>query len=80
MSVDIENNFNCTRHRVIYDSLYLYYPSMLPFFRFKYEQPSPMRNNAGDIVAYTRTGVGAPSSLSLPSSPPSSAPRRHSGL
>ena len=27
-------------------------------FRVKYEQPSPMRNNAGDIVAYTRTGVG----------------------
>ena len=58
MSVDIENNFNCTRHCVIYDPLYLYYPSMLPFFRFKYEQPSLMRNNAGDIVAYTRTGVG----------------------
>ena len=58
MSVDIENAFNSTRHRVIYDSLCLYYPSLLPFFRFKYEQPSPMRNNAGDIVAYTRTGVG----------------------
>ena len=58
MSVDIENAFNSTRHRVIYDSLCLYYPSLLPFFRFKYEQSSPMRNNAGDIVAYTRTGVG----------------------
>ena len=58
MSVDIENTFNSSRHRVMYDSLCLYYPSLLPFFRFKYEQPSPMRNNAGDIVAYTRTGVG----------------------
>ena len=58
ISVDIENAFNSTRHRVIYDSLCLYYPSLLPFFRFKYGQPSPMHNNAGDIVAYTRTEVG----------------------
>ena len=54
MSVDIETHFNRTRHCVIYDSLCLYYPSLLPFFRFKHEQP----NSAGDIVAYTRTGVG----------------------
>ena len=58
MSVDIENAFNSTRHRVIYDSLRLYYPSLIPFFRFKYEHPSSMRNNAGITVASTRTGVG----------------------
>ena len=58
MSVDIKNAFNSTRHRVIYDSLRLYYPSPIPFFRFKYEHPSSMHNNAGITVASTRTGVG----------------------
>ena len=58
MSVDIENAFNSTRHRTIYDSLCLYFPPLIPFFRFKYEEPSPMRNNSGNIVAHTRTGVG----------------------
>ena len=58
MSVDIENAFNSTRHRVIYDSLRLYYPSLTPFFSFKYEHPSSMRNNAGITVASTCTGVG----------------------
>ena len=58
MSVDIKSAFNSTRHRVIYDSLRLYYPSLIPFFRFKYEHPSSMCNNAGITVASTRTGVG----------------------
>ena len=85
ISVDIENAFNSTRYRVIYDSLRLYYPSLIPFFRFKYEHPSSMRNNAGITVASTRTGVGqvirgAPFSSSLPSNPLFSAPRRHSRL
>ena len=58
MSVDIENAFNSTRHRVIYDSLRLYYPSLIPFFCFKYEHSSSMRNNTGTTVASTCTGVG----------------------
>ena len=58
MSVDIENAFNSTRHRVIYDALCLYCPPLIPFFRFKYGTSSSMRNNAGVIVAHTRTGVG----------------------
>ena len=57
MSVDIDNAFNSTRHRVIYDSLRLYYPSLIPFFHYKYEHPSSMRNNAGITVASTRTGL-----------------------
>ena len=55
MSVDIKNAVNSTRHRVIYDSLRLYYPSLIPFFCFKYEHPSSMHNNAGITVASTRT-------------------------
>ena len=58
LSVDIENAFNSTRHRVIYDALLEYFPSLIRFFRFKYGSPSAMRNNLGVIVALTRTGVG----------------------
>ena len=54
MSVDIENAFDSTR----YDSLHLFYPSLIPFFCFKHEHPTSMRNNAGITVASTRTGVG----------------------
>ena len=58
-----------TRYRVIYNSLRLYYPSLIPFFRFKYEHPSSMRNNAGITVASNRTGVGQPVSNLLFSAP-----------
>lgn len=58
LSVDIENAFNSTRHRVIYDALLTYCPSLIPFFRFKYGSFSNMRNNQGVLVARTRTGVG----------------------
>ena len=50
LSVDIENGFNITRHRVIHDSLRLHYPSLIPFFRFEYKYPSSLRNNAGIVM------------------------------
>ena len=85
MSVDIENAFNSTRHRVIYDSLRLYYPSLIPFSdALSTNTPvlwvtmlvSQLHLHALELDRVTR---GAPFSSSLPSNPLFSWVRRREG-
>ena len=59
VSIDLQNAFNMTRHRVIYDGLKVYFPGALKWYRWKYgNEYCPIRNNEGKVVAYTQTGVG----------------------
>lgn len=57
LSIDVKNAFNSTRLSVIYRGLLETSPQLLPYFRWKYGSPSELRNNAGSVVALTRTGV-----------------------
>jgi hypothetical protein len=58
IKVDIANAFNTVRHRLIFDGILESVPGLARYFRFQYGSHSTMRNNEGDIIAYTRTGVG----------------------
>lgn len=58
IKVDISNAFNTVRHRPIFDGIVAMVPGIARYFRFQYGNRSIMRNNEGEINAYTRTGVG----------------------
>ena len=58
IKVDISNAFNSVRHRPIFDGIVAMIPGIARYFRFQYGTYSTMRNNEGEINAYTRTGVG----------------------
>lgn len=58
LKLDISNAFNTVRHGLIYDGILTKIPGLARYFRFQYGSPSVMRNNEGEIVARTRTGVG----------------------
>ena len=58
IAVDLRNAFNAIRHRPIFEAITERYNPITRFFRWKYGTPSEMRDHSGQIVAYTRTGVG----------------------
>ena len=78
LSIDIKNAFNTTRLSMIYDGLLQADPSLLHYFRWRYGNPSTLRDNTGGTVATTRTGVRQgdpwgslhPAKPSPPASPP----------
>ena len=57
LSIDIKNAFNTTRLSIIYDGLLQADPSLLHYFRWRYGNPSTLRDNTRATVATTRTGV-----------------------
>ena len=57
LSIDIKNAFNTTRLFIIHDGLLQADPSLLHYFRWRYGNPSTLRDNTGALVATTRTGV-----------------------
>ena len=57
LSIDIKNAFNTTRLSIIYDGLLQADLSLLHYFRWRYGNPSTLRDNTGATVATTRTGV-----------------------
>jgi hypothetical protein len=58
IKVDISNAFNTIRHRAIFNRILEIIPCTARFFRWKYGSDSCMRNNSGEIIAHTCTGVG----------------------
>ena len=57
IKVDISNALNTVRHRPIFDGIVAMVPGIARYFRFQYGNRSIMRNNEGEINAYTRTGL-----------------------
>ena len=57
LSIDIKNAFNTTRLFIIHDGLLQADPSLLHYFRWRYGNPSTLRDNTGATVATTGTGV-----------------------
>jgi hypothetical protein len=58
LKLDISNAFNTVRHGLIYEGILDKIPGLARYFRFQYGSHSIMRNNEGEIIARTRTGVG----------------------
>ena len=58
VSIDIKNAFNTARHRPIWNGLATMFPGALRYYRMKHEKPTKMVDNQGNVVAWTRTGVG----------------------
>ena len=58
LKLDISNAFNTVRHGIIYEGILAKIPGLARYFRFQYGSHSIMRNNEGEIIARTRTGVG----------------------
>ena len=57
LSIDIKNAFNTTCLSIIHDGLLQADPSLLHYFRWRYGNPSTLRDNTGASVATTCTGV-----------------------
>jgi len=58
IKADLCNAFGSIRHRLIWAEIVRRIPSIARFFRWKYGDTCNRRNNAGDLVARTETGVG----------------------
>ena len=58
LKLDIRNAYNEVRHRQIFLGIIQMVPGLARLFRWKYGTSSIMRNNDGEIVGHTCTGVG----------------------